>query len=188
WIKGQQTWRVSHVGTGPARPVTLVGRGPEQDRLVAAARAARAGRGKIVLISGEPGIGKTALLTSLVTAAAGEGARVASGAAEELEQRVPFAAITDCLRLGAGATAPGAAEITALLRGSYRAPGATFPTADTEFLITEAILVLVDGWCAAGPVVRLWREFCGRVTVGGCWRGRSVNRAAAMPQVRAGGF
>ena len=45
------------------------------------------------------------------------------------------------------------AEIAALLRGSHRPPGGTFATADTEFLITEAILGLVNGWCAAGAVV-----------------------------------
>src|SRR5262249_12877458 len=153
WIRGQQTWRVSHGGSAWARPPVLVGREPEQDRLAAAARAARAGRGQIVLISGEPGIGKTALLGSLVAHAAGEGARVASGAAEELEPRLPFAAVTDCLGLGAGGTDRGTSEIAALLRGSHRPPGGTFPTADAEFLVTEAILGLVDGWCAAGAVV-----------------------------------
>jgi DNA-binding CsgD family transcriptional regulator len=142
---------VSQCGAGQARPVTLVGREPEQDRLVTAAQAARAGRGRIVLISGEPGIGKTALLASLVAQAAGTGSRVASGAAEELEQRVPFAAISDCLGLGAGR--PDTAEIAALLRGSHRPPGGSFPTADIEFLITEAILGLIDGWCAASTVV-----------------------------------
>src|SRR5262249_60512986 len=114
-IKGKQTWRVSQGGAGQARPVTLVGREPEQDRVAAAVQAARAGRGRIVLISGEPGIGKTALLASLVTQAAGTGARVASGAAEELERRIPFAAITDCLGAGAGAAGRDTAGIAALL-------------------------------------------------------------------------
>jgi len=144
---------VSQGGAGQARPVTLVGREPEQDRLAARAAAARAGRGRIVLICGEPGIGKTALLASLVAQAAGAGARVASGAAEELERRVPFAAITDCLGAGAGAPGGDTAGIAALLRGSHRPSGGAFATADTEFLITEAILGLVDGWGAAGPVV-----------------------------------
>ena len=153
WIKGQQTWRVSQGGAGQARPVTLIGREPEQDRLVAAARAARAGRGRVVLISGEPGIGKTVLLAFLMAEVAGTGARVASGAAEELERRVPYAAISDCLGLGTGAAGRDTAEIAALLRGSHRPPGGTFATADTEFLITEAILGLVDRWCAAGAVV-----------------------------------
>ena len=142
---------MSHGGAGQARLASLVGREPEQDRLAAAVQAARAGRGRIVLISGEPGIGKTALLASLVARSAG--ARVASGAAEELERRIPFAAITDCLGAGAGAAGRDTAEITALLRGSHRPPGGTLARVDTEFLITEAILGLVDGWCAAGPVV-----------------------------------
>jgi DNA-binding CsgD family transcriptional regulator len=144
---------VSQGGAGQARPVTLVGREHEQDRLAAAAHAARAGRRRIVLISGEPGIGKTALLAARVAQAAGAGARVASGAAEELERRIPFAAIADCLGADSGATGRDTAGIAALLRGSHRPPGGTFATADTEFLITEAILGLVDGWCAAGPVV-----------------------------------
>ena len=142
---------MSHGGAGQARLASLVGRKPEQDRLAAAMQAARAGRGRIVLISGEPGIGKTALLASLV--AQGAGARVASGAAEELERRIPFAAITDCLAARASAPGRDTAEITALLRGSHRPPGGTLAPADTEFLITEAILSLVDGWCAAGTVV-----------------------------------
>ena len=144
---------MSYGGAGQAWPVTLVGREPEQDRLAAAAQAARAGRGQIVLVSGEPGIGKTALLASLVAQAAAAGARVASGAAEELERRVPFAAITDCLGAVAGATGGDTAGIAALLRGSHRPSGGAVATADTEFLITEAILGLIDGWGAAGPVV-----------------------------------
>ena len=110
------------------------------------------GRGKIVLISGEPGIGKTAILAALMDRAAATGARIASGAAEELEMRVPFAAVSDCLGLTAAATDPRAAEIAAMLRGAHRPSGA-FSAADAEFLVTEAILGLVDGWCAAGAVV-----------------------------------
>ena len=140
-------------GTGQARPVPLIGRDAELGRLIAASRAAREGHGTIVLISGEPGIGKTALLASLAERAAADGARVAIGVAEELQQRVPFAAIADCLGLTADAADQGAAEIAALLRGSYRPSGGTFPAADAEFLIAEAILGLVDEWCTAGPVV-----------------------------------
>jgi len=130
-----------------------VGRDAELERLAAAAAAAAAGRGKIVLISGEPGIGKTAILTWLVDQAAAAGARIASGAAEELEMRVPFAAVSDCLGLTAAAADPKAAEIAAMLRGGHRPAGGAFSAADAEFLVTEAILGLVDGWCAAHPVV-----------------------------------
>ena len=105
-----------------------------------------------MLISGEPGIGKTAMLAALLDRAAAAGARIASGAAEELEMRVPFAAVSDCLGLTPSAADARAAEIAAMLRGTHRSPGA-FSAADAEFLVTEAILGLVDGWCATGPVV-----------------------------------
>ena len=150
-FRDPQTERVTQ-GWAQARPITLVGREPELERLAGASRAARAGQGKIVLVSGEPGIGKTAILASLVGRAAADGARIAAGAAEELEQRVPFAAISDCLGLSAAADRR-AAEISALLRGTHRPSGGTFSAADAEFLITEAILGLVDWWCAAGAVV-----------------------------------
>jgi len=149
---GSHTWRVRRGWAAPAGQVALVGRDAELERLAAAAAAARAGRGKIVLISGEPGIGKTAILAALLDRAAADGARIASGAAEELEMRVPFAAVSDCLGLTAAAADPQAAEIAAMLRGAHRPSGA-FSAADAEFLVTEAILGLVDGWCAAGAVV-----------------------------------
>src|SRR6516225_1001366 len=76
-----------------------------------------------------------------------------SGAAEELEMRVPFAAVSDCLGLTAAAADPKAAEIAAMLRGGHRPAGGAFSAADAEFLVTEAILGLVDGWCAAHPVM-----------------------------------
>ncbi|NYJ07999.1 ATP-binding protein [Petropleomorpha daqingensis] len=60
-------------------PATLVGRGP----VLAAARAALeeslAGAGQLLLVSGEPGIGKSALLAVLSSEAAARGARVLHG-------------------------------------------------------------------------------------------------------------
>lgn len=106
-----------------------------------------------MLISGEPGIGKTAVLACLLDRAAADGARVVSGAAEELEMRVPFAAVSDCLGLIAAAADPKAAEIAAMLRGAHGLSAGALAAADADFLVTEAILGLVDGWCAAGPVV-----------------------------------
>src|SRR5262245_36035867 len=81
-IGDPQTERVRQGWAAQAGPITLVGRESELERLAAAARAARAGRGQMVLISGEPGIGKTAVLAALAGRAADGGARVAAGAAE----------------------------------------------------------------------------------------------------------
>jgi predicted ATPase len=90
---------VRHSRAAPVEPIALVGRDAELERLAAAVATARAGQGKLVLVSGEPGIGKTAILAALADLAAAAGARIVSGAAEELEMRVPFAAVSDCLGL-----------------------------------------------------------------------------------------
>ena len=153
WLRSPRLRRVTRGWAAPAGHAALVGRDAELELLAAAAAAARTGLGRIVLISGEPGIGKTAMLSALVDFAADGGARIASGAAEELETRVPFAAISNCLRLTGASTDPRVAEIAGLMRDSSRPAGGSFPAADGEFLVTEAILGLVDGWCGAGPVV-----------------------------------
>ncbi len=152
-VDSAQTWRVRRGWAAQAGPIALVGRDVELERLATAVTAARAGQGKIVLISGEPGIGKTAVLAWLLDRAAAGGARVVSGAAEELEMRVPFAAVSDCLGLIVAAADPKTAEIAAMLRGAHGPSAGALSAADADFLVTEAILGLVDGWCAAGPVV-----------------------------------
>jgi DNA-binding CsgD family transcriptional regulator/tetratricopeptide (TPR) repeat protein len=143
---------VRHGWAAQVGTTALVGRDAELERLAAAAKATQTGQGKVVLISGEPGIGKTAVLEFLVDRAAEAGARIVSGAAEELEMRVPFAAISDCLGLTTASPDQQAAEIAGMLRGAHRPPGGTFPVADAEFVVAEAILGLVDRWCAAGAV------------------------------------
>lgn len=54
----------------------LVGREPALDELAAAVAAVRAGRGRLLLISGEPGIGKSALLAAAAVMATDAGMRV----------------------------------------------------------------------------------------------------------------
>ena len=67
--------------------------------------------------------------------------------------RMPFAAISDCLGLTVSATDPSTAEVAGMLHGAHRSASAALSAADAEFLTTEAILGLVDGWCAADAVV-----------------------------------
>jgi tetratricopeptide (TPR) repeat protein len=119
----------------------LVGRDAEMVRLADLARRAAAGQGALVLIEGEPGIGKTALLRAALGDAAGSLPRQVTGAAEEFDQRLPFATIRSCLeplQAGDGRTA----KILALIQG-----GST-----TEHPVIESVLALVEQWCAASPV------------------------------------
>src|SRR5689334_20401610 len=68
------------VPAGPATARPLYGRAAELRTLTAAWAAARAGHGRVVLITGEAGIGKTHLVTELARRADNAGARIAVGA------------------------------------------------------------------------------------------------------------
>lgn len=82
----------------PSRtPISLVGRGAELERLQAAYEdSGRAGR--LVLIEGEAGIGKTRLMDRFVADARGGGAAVAAIRCYEEEQTVAYAAAAELLR------------------------------------------------------------------------------------------
>ncbi|MDO8201746.1 AAA family ATPase, partial [Conexibacter sp. CPCC 205762] len=71
-----------------------------------AAGGGAAGDGTIVAISGEPGIGKTALLTRLAQEARARGALVLSGRGSEFERELPYALLADALDDHLGALDP----------------------------------------------------------------------------------
>ncbi|MFF2274552.1 AAA family ATPase [Agromyces sp. NPDC058126] len=77
-------------------PPALLGRAGERERLAELVGSARNGRGSALLIRGEPGIGKTALLDDVTREVAG--ARVVRAHGFEAEQAMPYAALQ---RLGA---------------------------------------------------------------------------------------
>jgi eukaryotic-like serine/threonine-protein kinase len=69
---------------------SFVGRERELEELRNALTAAQSGRGGFVLVAGEPGIGKTALLTVLADEAAADGVRVVWGRCWESGGAPPF--------------------------------------------------------------------------------------------------
>jgi ATP/maltotriose-dependent transcriptional regulator MalT len=75
----------------------LVGRARERARLDAAMDELAVGVGTLVLIAGEPGIGKTALLGELVRRAEDRGFVVLEGRATEFERDDPFAVFAAAL-------------------------------------------------------------------------------------------
>src|SRR5260370_36126668 len=83
-------------------PVTpagaLVGRDSEMALLTGLIREVARGRGSSVLIEGEPGIGKSALVRAATAAASEAGCEVFWGAGDELGQALPLLPFRDALR------------------------------------------------------------------------------------------
>lgn len=85
----------------PVPVETLRGRSDELGTIVGAMRrAARAGTGAVIVVSGEPGIGKTRLLRAVAEEATRSGWNVGIGNAEEIDQIAPGAPLLLALRSG----------------------------------------------------------------------------------------
>jgi DNA-binding CsgD family transcriptional regulator len=76
----------------------LHGRAAEQKMVRDLLRRARRGAGGVLLVEGEPGIGKSVLLRDAIDEAAELGFSLAAGAADQLGQTIPFSALRAALR------------------------------------------------------------------------------------------
>ncbi|MFD9099300.1 AAA family ATPase [Streptomyces collinus] len=130
----------------PGTPLGLFGRANELEALGELISSARAGRGVSVLIEGEPGIGKTALLDAVSALCHDAGFGVVRGTVEELEQRVPLRAVRSLL---SALTAPGHSSVARALL--FRDADEPLPAIG----FTEHIQCLLDGWCEESPVALL---------------------------------
>src|SRR5215472_4819879 len=95
----------------------LFGRDTETGFLTAMTARAAAGRGAAVLLDGEPGIGKSALLDVVAQRCVPPGMRVLRGGAESLERLLPFSTVAACLGMRATIVDPDVAPVAGLLRG-----------------------------------------------------------------------
>ena len=110
------------------------GREAEIDHLRGLVRQVAQGSGSAVWIEGEPGIGKTELLTHAFADAARCGCRVAWGAADQVGSRVPLQVLSRALGLESASRRP---------RGPVAEPDVT----------EDQIVASVRAACAAAPLI-----------------------------------
>ena len=157
------------VPAGPATARPMYGRAAELRTLTAAWVAARAGHGRVVLITGEAGIGKTRLVTELARRADNAGARIAVGAGVDVGGEAPLAIWQELVPQLARTVPPppGQADWPAELgrlapdlavRLGRGAPPPPVASPELERLrLFDAVLRLVE-WAAAGRPVLLVAE------------------------------
>ena len=121
---------------------TFVGRRSELASLLAQAADVRSGHPRVVLLTGEPGIGKTALAHRFVSQAQGFQLWEASG--EEAEQLLTFGVIEQLVRAAPDSGNPALAEL-GNRNGEVRDP----------IWVGAALLELLGTMQAAGPVLVL---------------------------------
>jgi DNA-binding CsgD family transcriptional regulator len=133
----------------PTRSGALIGRGSELAVLARLVADVTAGRGGSVLIEGEPGIGKSALVRAALSGTGGSGCEVFWGAGDELGQALPLLPLLEGLRVREPSANPRRAAIVRLLRGELGAdPGTDVPAA-----LAEQLLALVAEQCAVRPTI-----------------------------------
>jgi DNA-binding CsgD family transcriptional regulator/tetratricopeptide (TPR) repeat protein len=112
-------------------------------------REVAGGLGSSVLIEGEPGIGKSALVRAALADAADAGCQVFWGAGDELGQALPLLPLLEGLRVREPSANPRRNTIVRLLRGEVTADRGT----DVAAALAEQLLALVAEQCAVQPTI-----------------------------------
>src|SRR5580692_506366 len=122
-------------------------------------REAAQGHGQVLLIEGEPGIGKSALLAEVTALAGRQGFALATAAADELGQLMPFAPLTAALPESPGDLAgPHPRKLATTRNPAARNPGAgaapaAGPARDFPSAGFGVVQALIERRTAAGPVL-----------------------------------
>ena len=127
----------------------LVGRDNELALLTGLIRETARGRGSSLLIEGEPGVGKSALVRVAVAGAPEAGCQVFWGAGDELGQALPLLPFLDGMRVREPSMNPRRNTIVGLLRGEVTTGRGT----DVPAVLAEQLLALVAEQCAVRPTI-----------------------------------
>jgi DNA-binding CsgD family transcriptional regulator len=133
----------------PYTPFVLLGRDPEREAVGRLVATAKLGVGGALVLLGEPGVGKTALLEDTLRSL--DGMRLLRATGLEAERHMAFAGLLQLLRPALGnldrLSQPQAVALSAALALS-EADGAI----DDRFAIGAAVLSLLSGYAEEGPV------------------------------------
>ncbi|MFC6092361.1 BTAD domain-containing putative transcriptional regulator, partial [Saccharothrix lopnurensis] len=138
--------------TPPPRPALspFVGRRRELDLLRRAVSEVARGRGGAAWLEGEPGIGKSSLLTTALAGAPDAGVRVARAAADELGGRFPLRVVLDALDVSVTSADPRRVGLARDLLD----PAGDSPAPDDPVLTAiDRLVELVGELCADTPLV-----------------------------------
>ena len=167
----------------PVTPAgSLVGRDSEMALLTRLMKEAARGRGGAVLIEGEPGIGKSALLRAAAAQAPDIGCQVFWGAGDELSQALPLLPFLDGLRVREPSASARRSTIVRLLRGELPADRGT----DGPAVLAEQLLALVAEQCAIQPVILVVDDLQWADQASVSLWGRLARSARQMPLLLAG--
>lgn len=131
------------------RPRAFVGRDVELACLASALEGTTHGSGRVVVIEGEAGIGKSALVGEALSQLEARRFQVLRAGAEEMESHRPFGVLADAFGLHLGQEGLRS-EVGALLFGRHPA-GETPQT--LAFRVGELIVALMEELVASGPMV-----------------------------------
>ncbi|GAA3733141.1 BTAD domain-containing putative transcriptional regulator [Plantactinospora mayteni] len=131
-------------------PAVWAGREKELAVLHAATEAASQGRGSVLWVEGEAGIGKSSLVAAGLTNGGSGTREVLWGTADQLSHRFPLRVMLDCLQVRPRSPDPRRARIADFLRD--RRPG-LFAADDVAYTATEMLVSLVDELCTDSPTV-----------------------------------
>ena len=133
----------------------MVGRDREVDAVRTAVAEAASGHGQVVLLEGEPGIGKTRLLETACDLARGAGFAVATGGCDDLAPARPFSAILAALGVSSASPDPERAAIAEMtdLQAAPEPVSEAAANPGLQYRVVEALSALVERLATQAPLI-----------------------------------
>jgi DNA-binding SARP family transcriptional activator len=135
------------------RARTFVARTAELSTLRQAVRGVSDGLGGVLLVEGEPGIGKSELLTTGLADCEDQGVQLVWGAGDELASRFPLRLMLDCLGVDADSPDPARVRVAEMMRlAQDRTARDPLGGGDPTLAVVNELVAIVREMCADGPL------------------------------------